>query len=336
MLEMENEFIIAANKSFENSDKLDRLKRNEGYQKAKKLQSLGFSNAEQSESYNKLEREMKAEEVNINLVKYYRKTYGAFTFILGKDFDAICIKHKFHCGDISSYNGYVSDETISKIQKVPRIKKDDLECFVVEEGRGEAKGLFVTPNFNIGVVPLKKRGALKRNFSYSFLSTVFEGNNKYRTDTDEHGLKNSFLNDGEFFNHTEYSKLHFKNFVKEGLKICGRLNFDSYGELYLNHNLPIPIIVQQVRGGYIIVCTMEKEIANSILKYKRDDLKQFHLVQGDGFNFPGYEGKYIFGELYEAIENEDKEMEKKFKEYIELNSLDLDISKLEKYELDEL
>ncbi len=328
---MENEFIIAANRSFENSDKLDRLKENEGYQKAMKLQSLGFSNAEQGKKYNELEFEIKAQEVEINLVKYYRKAYHPFKFILRKDFDDICKKYRFTCINIGDYKGYVSDETITKMQNLPKIKKDDLECFMVKEGRGENHGKFVSPNFDVNIIDPQKLKRIQEAYDYIFLSTLFENEYDYITKRSSGGL-----NEDEYFNHTEFSKLHFLNLADIGLQICGRKCPELYGEIYLNEDIPKPIIIQEVKSGYIIISIMEKEIAHSVLEYRRNDLKQFHLVQGDGFNFPGYEDKYIFNELYKAIENEDEILEKKMKEYIEINSLILDVSKLEQFEIDEL
>jgi len=327
---MENEFIKAANKSYENSKKLDRLRKNKGYQRSKELRSIGFASAGQNGNYNKLETEMKVEETEINLVKYYRKTYGAFKFVLAKDFNDICNKHRFTFIKIADYTGFVSDETISKIKKIPRIKKSDLRCFAVKEGRGENKDKFVAPNFDISIVSDSDIEYLKRNYNYKYLCNIFSEYGEHVT-----GEDGGAFGEKEYCNHSAYSQLHYIDYEKEGLQICGRSRPENYGEIYLNQDIPMPIIFQQVRGGYVIVSEMKKEIEHSVLEYRRNGLKQFHLVQGDGFNFPGYEDKYIYGELYKAIENEDVILEKKIREYIEINSLELDVSKLTKFELDE-
>lgn len=193
-------------------------------EKGERLKKIGFTSAKKAvEATELVDKKQKNEEL-AKLIEYYQLHYPNNKFITEEKVKEICQKYGLLCGETKYY-----------ISDVPEKNINEIELF-----------------------KLREEEMLKTKFEYYkpsdrwYIPTT-EKTNLYGYPSLERSMWSSFVK----FNQRPETETH--EFVKEDFKICASVkDFDTKNMRIedgykLNLNLPDPIVLQPVKGGYLVV-----------------------------------------------------------------------------------
>lgn len=216
-------------------------------EKGKLLNALGFKNTPQAKEAIEIERKEKEAENNAKLVNYYSQKYPLNKFITEDVVKKICEKYGLVCGGVSLYKGFVPQNKLQQISEF-NLKDDD-------KGVAFDNGMFLT---NAEIV----------NDTTNYFHIYKKGNRDWS--------KSAFQsNDGiDWYSQDKANTFGYKShgnvrtsLVQGNLEICApEKDMDTSNHrlsgFRLIKNIPDPVVLCRVNGGYLIVTAWGNEASD--------------------------------------------------------------------------
>lgn len=229
------------------------------FEKAQRLERIGFKNVKEVAEIKSIAAELSAKQSVREVVNCYRMKYPNNKFITEDQVQQICEKYNLVNGPIERYKGFVPETKLSQIEAFQLDSNDIrpntyrvIHCWYSE---GPFGGLWSTESSN-------KAGKCKKALIDTYGKDTF--------DEDDPNLmifKNrpyAVLLDGkicayiERVEETSVNELHIcapkKDMDLDGLKQQGKSFFK-----FKTIEIPDPVVLQPVRGGYLILAMWADE-----------------------------------------------------------------------------
>lgn len=230
--EIHHAFETAADKLLEEAKSVIDQSSNFNLEKVKRLTALGFKQAKEVGSGQKIIKKVELSKEQIESINYYNKNYPNNKFITEEQVMEICHKYNLVCGDIDIFKGFVPEKNLQDIENF-KLKKEDIIPFT---GYSSDYGKTWTE---------LTKSEYQRWFSWSL-------------EPDSH-------------NYT-WGRPGFMLREKNSLKICAPVKDMDISELKLKNgyklykHIPDPIILMSVSKGYLVVTAWGDEANDPILK----------------------------------------------------------------------
>jgi hypothetical protein len=235
--------------------------------KADRLKSIGFSSAKTvAEAQQQVNDVAKSKELSENIM-YFKQWYPFNKFINEAEVERICKKYGLLCGEASKYIGDIPEKNLSEIEGF-KLRQEDM---VVR----------YSPNYSIDRIMYEQQMLWERRLNEQTQRNALMASNSFGN------LLGGVSSIGNSINSVGssapiYSALEQANFgerekthVKPEFKICAPVkDFDTkwmrVEDGYKLSNVPDPIVLQPVKGGYLIVSKWglegeDKELVNEVL-----------------------------------------------------------------------
>lgn len=258
--EIHNEFLTAGDKILEEANAILSEAKAKSVEKGKRLAAAGFKNVPEAVEAINVERKIITTKETADLVHYYQQNYPLNKFITENQVKKICEKYGLVCGEISMYKGFVPENKLSEIERF-KLKKEDKETIFIAVGNGGKSEL---PRYFITEQDFTEEG-----IKYF----IKNGNRGYVTGPHGEGIYSEklftekCLNDfrGHLFVEFAAGERTGANFyicaplkdmeIPRGKEVKG----------YKIQDIPDPVVLQPVKGGYLIVAAWGDEASDEIV-----------------------------------------------------------------------
>jgi hypothetical protein len=254
VLKIHNEFNTAADKLVLEATGIIKEAEKIDISKITRLKNLGFKQSSQVLETKPLLDKAALSKEQVDLIKYYKREYPFNKFITEEQVKTICHKYNLVCGDVSIYKGFVPDKNLREIEA---FKLKDKEKYTLLSDRG-----FLFENAEV------------RSSYYGHYFHIYKRNEK--------GINNySFQsNDGiEFYSTDSYDIFGYQdkgftrfNLINDKLQICAPVKDMDIKSLDLKEgyklekkHIPDPIVLQPVKGGYLILTAWGNEASDPLV-----------------------------------------------------------------------
>lgn len=218
-------------------------------EKGKRLISLGFTRAKQAKEVAEIEQKESEAKVMAELVSYYSRHYPCNKFITKNQVTTICAKYGLVFGEISRYEGFVPETKLDEIQNFKLNPKDD--------------GILISEGVFLLNAEVRKDGSyyhiFKKGSATKYDNSAFQSNDGVRF----------YSNDRkDIFGLSHKGDMNFD--CISGMQICAPIkDMDTKGMRVDNYRLvrhvPDPVVLQPVKGGYLIVCAWGDEASDELV-----------------------------------------------------------------------
>lgn len=256
--QIHREFAIAGETLLEEAMKALDANKDINLSKLERLTSLGFKNAQEVEPLTKIKETVELSEETINLVKHYKKHYPFNNFITEEQVKEICHKYNLVHGTNDRYKGFVPEKNIREIENF-KVREEDTNFLKAIELH--SKGGYYVPNgtiYTLENAEIRTRGG----YSHIFLKNDVS---KYPHHAFQKQASDEWFYASDSYNlfglnHIESARLIIKD-PNESLTICAPVkDMDISGleliegyKLQRKIEIPDPVVLREVRGGYLIV-----------------------------------------------------------------------------------
>jgi len=199
-------------------------------EKGERLKSIGFTQAKKAVEASNIVSEKQKNQELAKLIEYYQMYYPNNKFITEGKTKEICQKYGLLCAKTEYYTGDVPEKNLSEIEKF-KLREDDMiknECGWVDWASGRYK-----LNKNKPTDVYSEYGYIMNPDMPSFWSTS--------------ATLVKVKEDVKFV----YTKMSLK--ICASLKDFNTKNMNIEDGYKLELNLPDPIVLQPVNGGYLVV-----------------------------------------------------------------------------------
>lgn len=267
VLEIHHEFEIASDKLISEAMNIINSKPKVNESKIERLTKFGFRQVKEVEQGTQILHETKMSKEQIDLVNYYKQNYPFNKFIIESQVMAICHKYNLVCGDVDRFRGFVPDANLK-----------DLENFKLKEAESNVLTGIFYPYFNnsepVNVIlenaeiilrnnyyHIYKKGDTSKNPKHAFQQGIEKGNSDFYAGDDYNLFGLRYLGGGKLF--IESTKLKICAPVKD-MDISGLELKEGY-KLQRKIEIPDPVVLQQVKGGYLIVTAWGDEASDPMV-----------------------------------------------------------------------
>lgn len=231
--EIHNEFDSAGERLLKEAKAI--LSKEVDIDKGERLKNIGFTAAKDAVSVSAIIEEKKKSTELANLIEYYQQWYPNNKFITDEVVKEICKKYNLLFGDSNRYNGSIPDKNITEIESFvlrveDMVKRSNLDDYFDRQSR-MVQMQYISQLYNSSI------GGGFNNPKPKYESAI-PNEITYRTE-------------------------------KPPFKICApESDFDTRGMQKDGHELkliPDPIVLQPVKGGYLIISKWGFEASDSSL-----------------------------------------------------------------------
>lgn len=253
--QIHHEFEVASDKLVEQANEIIKEAKKQDINKVNRLKALGFNNSNQVRDIEPLIQQEKLSKEQLELVQYYKKEYPLNKFITEPQVKEICHKYNLVCGDVDRYKGFVPDKNLKEIENF-KLKEKDIPFYL---GRCRYSGI---------IISLDKADFTPTGLDYVKESDFFlvgsEGQNIYgsRIVTSKCIEKYSHLRN-----------IYLRRIDNQKLQICAPIKDMDISGLELkegykleNKHIPDPVVLQPVKGGYLILTAWGDEASDPIVQ----------------------------------------------------------------------
>lgn len=261
--QIHHEFESAADNLLLEAKNIINLSSNLNLDKLSRLKNLGFNLTKEVVELEPKLIQKKLSEEQVQLLDYYKKEYPLQKFITEEQVKTICHKYNLVCGDVSRFKGFVPEKNLKQIENFKLKETEENTCIVEAFDEKISLGEFSASN-----VCLRKSGEYIRickigqESKYSFQqSNLSEFKKGYLYGTD---YANNFglLEKGHI-------QVRIKN---KYLQICAPVKDMDISGLELTEgyklrekHIPDPVVLQPVKGGYLILAAWGDEASDPIV-----------------------------------------------------------------------
>lgn len=223
--EIHNEFDTAGEKLLFESKRI--LSQDVDVDKGGRLKNIGFSSVKAATDVERILKEKKESKELAELIEYYSQWYPHNKFITEQIVEVICKKYHLLCGEVSQYIGDVPDKNLMEIEQF-KLRDDDMTVYYKYRSRYMADSMLI---------------AQSSRYMGDFYRPKYEA---------------------PVFTPEQWDE---QSKYKPGYKICApETDFNTRGMTKYGHKLiPDPIVLQPVKGGYLIISKWGLEAADESL-----------------------------------------------------------------------
>lgn len=203
-------------------------------EKVSLLSKLGFT---QTQEYQKWEAEKKQLDENqelMKLVQYYRLTYPNNKFITKKQVEQICEKYNLVCGSVELYKGFVPEV---KLRAMADFKLNTKEKMYLDRD----------------YLSWYNDEDLQSRFSH----TLIDGEEYEKVNNENQGYYG-------------YRRYRMYVCINDKFEICApkkdmNMKNHTLKGKFLVRNIPDPVVLQRVKGGYLIITAWGDEASDELV-----------------------------------------------------------------------
>lgn len=264
VLEIHNEFETAADKLLLEANSIITEAASKNVTKVNRLQALGFKQVKEVEELTPLLKQAELSKEQVELVAYYKREYPFNKFITEEQVKHICHRYNLVCGDVSRFTGFVPEKNLKEIED---FKLKDKEANVLIGSNGL----------------IFENAEIRRGGSYYHI---------YTKNSNSKGISAFQSGDGIAFYGKDHSNLFGYKLLPENvdhlgadldfarsftienntLKICAPVKDMNISGLELKEgyklekkHIPDPVVLQPVKGGYLVLTKWGQEAEDPIL-----------------------------------------------------------------------
>lgn len=253
--EIHREFHTASDRLAKQANSTIEEAKTKDIDKVKRLEALGFKQANQVIETKPLIEKAKLSEETIKLISTYSVKYPNNKFITEEQVKQICFKYNLVCGDVSRFKGFVPEKNLKDIENFKLNREDIVISGVCWNSASNRTRFTISYNEYVKSIPILK------------------GNKKHVDITENAG-------DERWYDSNELSKVidrevphkYFDRVCKEGLQICAPIKDMDISGLELRNGyklekkfVPDPVVLQPVNGGYLIVTAWGDEVSDPLV-----------------------------------------------------------------------
>lgn len=255
--EIHNEFNSASDKLLEEAKSIIDNAQKANTSKISRLEALGFKQSNEVKELKPLLEKSKFSKEQIDLLNYYRKKYPFNKFITENQVKEICHKYNLVCGDVSRFKGFVPEKNLKEIEAFKL--KDEDSCIQGICWGNDVKPIKKYIPYNI-YLKAKKENEVRGDDKHLDINLPGTDNRYIRCDWIRSNYDSSFT--GRWFDRIE----------KMELQICAPVKDMDISDLELKEGyklekkfVPDPVVLQPVKGGYLIITAWGDEASDPIV-----------------------------------------------------------------------
>jgi hypothetical protein len=210
-------------------------------EKGKRLLALGFKQVPQAVQVTEVERQEKEAELIAKCITDYAMRYPNNKFITDDAVTRICEKYDLVCGEIGRFKGFVPEAKLKMIESF-KVKIEDLVKYAITRREVDVSSEY--GDFESKIIGTYPEYINSRAYAYvqHAIPSLYRGNGTA----------------GEFDRVVKHDN---------SLQICApQKDMDTTGMRIENRRLvreiPDPVVLQPVKGGYLIVCAWGDEASD--------------------------------------------------------------------------
>ena len=250
VLEIHNEFEIAADKLLEQANNIIEEAKSKDVTKVARLEALRFKQANQVTELKPLLKLAELSKEQVELVNYYKREYPFNKFITEEQVKEICDKYNLVCGDVIRFKGFVPEKNLKEIEKF-KLKNKDLCIYGFCWGSG-----------------IRSNEAIKKHitfdqYNYLVKNDLFKGDGKGDLTKDDNWCESIVFG---------FPGKYFDRITLQKLQICAPVQDMDISGLELKEGyklekkfIPDPVVLQPVKGGYLILTAWGDEASDPIV-----------------------------------------------------------------------
>jgi len=262
--EIHQEFLTAGDKILQEAEGILAEAAKVSVKKGERLAAAGFTKTPEAVMANETKKKIEMTKMVADLVTYYAAAYPFNKFITEEQVKAICQKYGLVMGNTTAYKGFVPEEKLAVIEKF-RVNKKDLAYAEVTGTKHKIDGFEASVYDELlGYI---SKSDIKDEWAVNQIENgghFFCGGNS---------LSNPKLAEGRVphLRHLNKDWGYIKvSFADNALKICAPLKdmeVSSGQEVngYKIQNIPEPVVLQPVNGGYLVITAWGDEASDEIV-----------------------------------------------------------------------
>lgn len=228
-------------------------------EKADNLELVGFVKSKEVTRIRESMDTLKLQQKTVELIGRYRVEYPNYKFILPQQVDEICDKYGLVMGGVGDFTGFVPEKNLQDIVRFKKTFKSN--SWVVYDWRYGR---------NVGVIDMSNY-EVRRSGDYEHFYWIGEGDDPsgrtkhFQRNVGEAGFYADGIIDGRRIDLT----MSGCRLTEPTFMICGPLkDFDMKGKRVVGNrllNIPDPVVLYPVEGGFIIVTAWGDEASDPIV-----------------------------------------------------------------------
>jgi len=274
VLEIHHEFEIASDKLVAQAMQIINLQPAVNESKLQRLSKFGFSQVKEIAEGQEVLKNTAMSREQIEMVKYYQQHYPFNKFITEAQVKEICHKYNLVFGEVGRFRGFVPDANLQHIENFKLKEEDDNRLKAGEIYSILEDGTLL----NIKDLESAGYGIINRR-AFDFCVSSYLKNNDYTYfGVSSVGASTTIPGYAKTFMHKEDSStdrdiIQAIELNNNGFKICAPVkDMDISGlellegyKLQRKIEIPDPVILQPVKGGYLIVTAWGDEASDPIV-----------------------------------------------------------------------
>jgi hypothetical protein len=259
VLAIHNEFHIAAELLLNDAKATIAEASTKDVSKVNRLEKLGFKQANQVTELKPLIQKAALSKEQIGLLNYYQVNYPNNKFITEEQVMAICHKWNLVCGEVGRYKGFVPEKNLRDIEKFS-LNPNDKKKLLFSVTRSDEKIKLPFDTIDDSFLTADHVDYFLNRASIDF---------GYITSANGMVERGSFNDKCNVFSGIAYVKA---TVIKQSeLQICAPIKDMDINGLELKDgyklikHVPDPVILQRVRGGYLIITAWGDEASDELV-----------------------------------------------------------------------
>jgi len=273
VLEIHHEFFTAADNLVKQANEIIDKAKQKDINKIKRLESLGFKQAEEVTEAKPIIKAAELSEGQLQLLKYYQFAYPLNKFITEEQVKEICFKYNLICGDVGRFKGFVPDKNLKEVENFKLKKEDDTNPEIGEF-------YIIMQDWSLlNVKDLPQSGYTYVQSDLDFWINYVEKSNYCFFGSSVTSPLSNIPGWGILFQYRENNidESDIKKAIKrnqKSLQICTPVKDmdmtnmsveDGYKMKRVYKDIPDPVVLQPVKGGYLILTAWGDEASDPIV-----------------------------------------------------------------------
>ena len=242
--------------------------------KVDRLKALGFGQANEVQKLQPLLEKANLSKEQVDLINYYNQNYPFNKFITEEQVKIICHKYNLICGNVFRYRGFVPEKNLREIENFKLKKQDDTnpklgEFYIIMDG-WSLLNIKDLPKSNF-IYNEEKLEQLVTHYLNKHDFTYF-GNKSINKCSNIPGWGKIFQYRENNLVDTDIKRAIERN--QKSLQICAPVKDmdmadmtieEGYKMKQLYKDVPDPVVLQPIKGGYLIVTAWGDEASDPIV-----------------------------------------------------------------------
>jgi len=271
VMEIHHEFETASDKLVEQALEIINSQPKVNESKINRLQKFGFTQVKEIEEGVKVIKTTSFSKDQIDLVTYFKQNYPFHKFITEEQVKEICHKYNLVCGEVSRFRGFVPDENLKALENFKLKSEDNMSPILGE------KYIIMDDWSLLKINDIEKAGFIINSDIKYFIEKYLPENNYAYFGTKSSNSKTNIPGWAKGFQYREnnLSDQDIRTAIEinsKKLMICAPIKDMDIRGLELKEgyklekkHIPDPVVLQPVRGGYLILTAWGDEASDPLV-----------------------------------------------------------------------